>query len=827
MSRMKLLSKGFIGPQSLLIIGGLLLASLFAQINIISYQKPDLTIFVRQTDLNRIEGRITKKFDIEITNLGSKTAQQFDVSVDWQEGRGVETLYYLKGLDTQKTVKRSISKTYTSEKAANIMFYVDYKNKIDESNEDNNWQEVSIKVAFLPDLIISGFRWLRYNPYDQLLASVTIKNIGKGSIEIPADYDFLHGCLSSPKDPNWKKRGQDYCSLLKLKQAIALKSGEEYTVKEFRFVGVPLPRITYAGEMQIWLPNIISEVSKANNKRKIAVLIPSWGKNNGLPDLEITSVRFLDNKKAEITFKNSGKHRTFDQPIALYGHVVKTVNLQIPEATKIVQAVSDQSCCILPGESRVIIASDPVEVSQANKNDEISTGDFIEGEEWQFFIDSGYDQTESNENNNSQLAKVKFDSGEPVLSINLSPNSPPSKTILIGSENVEVARFNLSALRENLTVKDIIMESPTGGCSFTNLKLFSEGRQIGSTVPSAIAGPGITCHAEFDNLSLVIPKDTSVTIALSLSIPTTAQDGDSFAFAFGGIIIDFPASGKRATIIGIGTKAWPMRISGPRQVDLSILDVELVKSRAFEKFEAKILVGNLGPDPIDAESVRITAKMIINNSPVTSNFLIKFPPNGQIRGGEGAYYTLISNEIISPNYANMLANIEFNVFDESAIIKEINLGNNVFRTNVFIDPYITRPPTGELPDLTIKDVSFFQATSTLNFSSQGQLPYPLYGAKVTVKNIGNNNVCNQVPTIELRVSNTSSVNNSIFNPYSIGFSCKLIDTQNSEAIVTLPVVDKAEYYFTHQGTYLFVVDPYGYLYEASDVNNSFVSNFNF
>ncbi len=94
--------RGFIGPQTLLLIGGLLLASLvtqLAQVNIVGSNKPDLTIFVRQDDVNRSDNIVVKRFDIEITNLGAKTSQRFDISVDWADGKGVETINNKKVFD--------------------------------------------------------------------------------------------------------------------------------------------------------------------------------------------------------------------------------------------------------------------------------------------------------------------------------------------------------------------------------------------------------------------------------------------------------------------------------------------------------------------------------------------------------------------------------------------------------------------------------------------------------------------------------------------------------------------------------------------------------
>lgn len=667
MRHFKLFSSGFIGAQSLLLIGAFLLAGLLAQVNIIGVQKPDLVIFVRQSDLNKVEGQISKRFDIEITNLGAKATKQFDISVDWLEDKGIQTLYYVRGLDAQRTVKYSIIKTYTSEKAANIMFYVDYKGRVDESNEDNNWQEVPIKVAFLPDLIISNFQWIRKEPYDQLMASATIKNIGKGSIEIPSGNPFLRGCLVSHKDSRW----QDYCSVFTQERAIILKGGEEYEIKEFKFAGVPFPGVTYVGDLEILLPNYLNEVSKSNNKRRIVVTIPKWNKDFGLPDLEIVGFKFLNTKKVELTFKNTGKYRTFYQPISFFGILVKPAVLQVPEYKKMVHiTLTDSNCCILPGETRSIMMSDPVFVATNNPMEELTPTEFVEGEEWEFFIDSGYNQTESNESNNSKIVKVKLD-----------------------------------------TIK---------------------GR-----------------------------------------------------------------------------------------VDLKIDNIHLLKSRIGERFEATVLVTNLGPDAIATQLVIIETKLLKNGRIVYQRFTSEPSLNDVIlEPGKGIYYSIFSAEKMTYNFSG-LYDLQFYVFpSSSSYLTESNDTNNWFNTNVLIDSWFDKPVTEKLPDLIIDDISFFESTSTPVILEGRSIP--LYGARVTLKNIGEGRVCDQTDTVELRVSSVSGISNTLFNPYSVGFSCKIIDAVASKISITLPTVDKVEFYFIgiKGSNYLFSVDPYGYIKEIADTNNT-------
>ncbi len=542
------------------------------------------------------------------------------------------------------------------------MFYVDYKNSVNESNEDNNWQEVPIKVEFLPDLTISQFRWIKRGPYDQLMAEVIIKNIGRGKIEIPAyPYPFLRGCLTSPKDSRW----QGYCTPFSAEQPITLMSRQEYKISEFYFVGVPLPSVHYTGEIEIVLPDSIQEITKTNNKRKIAVTVTKWDKNKGLPDLEIVSIKFIDGKKAEMTFKNGGNHRLFYQPIAIYGEVS---NIRIPEYKKIVGAqlgdpLSDN--LLPPGALGKVMVIDPMLVTNNGSSSEPT--EFIEGEEWNFVIDSGNNQIESNEKNNSKTVKVEF-------------------------------------------------------------------------------------------------------------------------------------GGNKGT------------------VDLGIENIHLIKSRVNEKFEASTLIRNYGNEPIRADLVKVTLAVTKDGRLVYNDFVSSPPPGLQeLKPGSGAYYNISSTRVLSPNNVGFYDLTFYVMSDANSGIKDTNENNNRFNTNVLIDSLIGGLPANELPDLIIKDISFFEATSTV--VSPLDKRSPRYGAKVTIKNMNGGDVCIQTLTVELRVSSTSNVDNRLFNPYSIGFSCKIIEAKDSEVVITLPTVDKPEYYFGRY-RYLFTVDPYGYVKELNDENNA-------
>lgn len=119
----------------------------------------------------------------------------------------------------------------------------------------------------------------------------------------------------------------------------------------------------------------------------------------------------------------------------------------------------------------------------------------------------------------------------PVLQVRLDQETPPSKIIPIGSTNVEVLRFQLSAVGKDITVDGIIVGSTGQECKFSNLKLFKGATQIGQTVPSAyLVSHNTPCQAKFDSLNLVVPNGTSEILSLKLSIPLDAPAGTTFDF---------------------------------------------------------------------------------------------------------------------------------------------------------------------------------------------------------------------------------------------------------------------------------------------------------
>jgi len=163
---------------------------------------------------------------------------------------------------------------------------------------------------------------------------------------------------------------------------------------------------------------------------------------------------------------------------------------------------------------------------------------------------------------------------QPSVSISVAPSSPASRNIVVGSKDVEVARFLVRASGETITIGSLAMHAfhvPEKSCNFSDLKLFDGITQIGSTVATAVSGPGITCHAAFNNINLGISKSEAKLLILKTSIPSYANTGDTFAFALGSMFVPPTDSGKLVKTSGIPAIASQMTIISTTQPSITVL----------------------------------------------------------------------------------------------------------------------------------------------------------------------------------------------------------------------------------------------------------------
>ncbi len=120
-----------------------------------------------------------------------------------------------------------------------------------------------------------------------------------------------------------------------------------------------------------------------------------------------------------------------------------------------------------------------------------------------------------------------------TLSISLDSATPPGRMITPAMGSAEVVRYDFAASGGDVTVSDILMTANSVNCDFMNLQLIdpSTGAQIGVTVPLMTLGGG-SCHAEFKNLNIVIPRNATRMIALKLAVPV-GWPQETFSFNIG------------------------------------------------------------------------------------------------------------------------------------------------------------------------------------------------------------------------------------------------------------------------------------------------------
>jgi hypothetical protein len=138
--------------------------------------------------------------------------------------------------------------------------------------------------------------------------------------------------------------------------------------------------------------------------------------------------------------------------------------------------------------------------------------------------------------------------------VNISSVYSPS-SITAGTSDAEVGRFKISATGEDIKIVGFTTYPPTiyiANCTFTNVRLVdvSTGLQLGQTVPSALNNGG--CMVNFSDVTLVVPKDQSKTLALRFTVPSSTPN---FSFAMSLVMAYIPptASGK---LVGSSSNFW-------------------------------------------------------------------------------------------------------------------------------------------------------------------------------------------------------------------------------------------------------------------------------
>jgi len=179
-----------------------------------------------------------------------------------------------------------------------------------------------------------------------------------------------------------------------------------------------------------------------------------------------------------------------------------------------------------------------------------------------------------NEAQTSVSVQVGGGTTQPTLSVSVDPATPPSRTIVPGTTDIEVARFQVAVSGENVTLVNLVAGISNnlgeGGCNsyINDLRLIdvSNGTQIGSTI-SNFSG----CSATFTNINYTLPKNSTKTFAIRLSVPATASTGLVFSFDINGFTWLPLQSGRTLQSAGFSSFANTMTIGGNPTASVTVL----------------------------------------------------------------------------------------------------------------------------------------------------------------------------------------------------------------------------------------------------------------
>src|SRR3989344_5430074 len=203
------------------------------------------------------------------------------------------------------------------------------------------------------------------------------------------------------------------------------------------------------------------------------------------------------------------------------------------------------------------------------------------------------------------------------LTVSLDPHNPPGRQLVMGAEDVEVARFDFSASRllENVVVDEVTIHFDllVGLGSLWNLKLrrADTGAQIGGT-PASLNNLG---EAVFDWLSLEVPAGGIIPVSLTAEVTSWeggGRSGDQFQPVIRMDEPDVPAVSVQATGRSSGQS-----IDGPSQHYGLGEEDEDVLANVFTICRTRITISRAADSPCGPQSSssrQTVAKFVVNNA---------------------------------------------------------------------------------------------------------------------------------------------------------------------------------------------------------------------
>lgn len=179
------------------------------------------------------------------------------------------------------------------------------------------------------------------------------------------------------------------------------------------------------------------------------------------------------------------------------------------------------------------------------------------------------------------------------LTITKSGDSPAAQQLVMGSTDVEVAKFLLAADQaENINISDIYLAaSVSAGATGTlgNLKLYKGTTQVGTVTNTGSLSTSTYAVARFSNLNLVVPANQNIILTVKADISTAgnATTGSTFTIA---LLPDYDGStsGNQESIVAKGESSG-LAIDGAN-LDFSATPDAAVTANQMTVYASKLTV---------------------------------------------------------------------------------------------------------------------------------------------------------------------------------------------------------------------------------------------
>ncbi|GEM_PF-4437531 len=250
--------------------------------NNIKKVKADLTDILPDLTVTDIEYELTSswkgKVYVTIKNIGKGKAENFALELGYYHS-GTPKIKSGLNLKPGESTKVEFDDMWLIN-GGTLVAYVDYDNKIQESNEYNNIKNVKIDLTdILPDLTVTDIEYELTSSWKGKVY-VTIKNIGKGKAEnFALELGYYHS--GTPK----------------IKSGLNLKPGESTKVEFDNIWLINGKELT----AYVDYDDKIQESNEYNNIKKVKI---------ELPDLTVTDIKYKErwfNVNVKVTIKNIGK----------------------------------------------------------------------------------------------------------------------------------------------------------------------------------------------------------------------------------------------------------------------------------------------------------------------------------------------------------------------------------------------------------------------------------------------------------------------------------------------------------------------------------------